>query len=402
MDTSTPLLLRLGMAAAMLAVFAAAPTALAIDALLLQDTYVDNGTSGSKPPPNLSNYGSGADLRVFKGNGRIGRAFLKFNLATLPADVTSANVVQARLLLWVNSNSTLPGAITITPVTSAWDELTLKDSTATALSFGTPKLTDLPVTYPGNFISIDLTNLVKGWSSGALANEGLMIEASASAVIVNLAFDSKESTLTSHAPQLEVILAQIGPQGPTGPEGPQGIQGLAGSAGARGLQGPAGLPGPKGDKGDPGNTGEPGIQGSPGPAGPAGVAGANGTKWYSGNGAPDPALGAVSDYYLDLNSGDVWQKQTSDGGPEWSKQGSIRGLQGPAGPEGAQGSAGLAGLPGLQGEPGRKGDNGAQGLPGPTGAQGPAGPTGAAAVWPARIAPIGDLSMGEFTQGPTP
>ncbi|HEX8076535.1 MAG TPA: hypothetical protein VF511_01875, partial [Chthoniobacterales bacterium] len=50
----------------------------AIEALLLQDTYVDNGTSGSKPPPNASNYGSGMDLRVFKGNGRLGRAFLKF------------------------------------------------------------------------------------------------------------------------------------------------------------------------------------------------------------------------------------------------------------------------------------------------------------------------------------
>ncbi len=60
-----------------------APRAGAVEALLLQDTYVDNGTSGGKPP-NAANYGSEPDLRVFKGNGRIGRAFLKFSLATLP------------------------------------------------------------------------------------------------------------------------------------------------------------------------------------------------------------------------------------------------------------------------------------------------------------------------------
>ena len=59
------------------------PRAGAVEALLLQYTYVDNGSSGGKPP-NATNYGSGTDLRVFKGNGRIGRTFLKFSLATLP------------------------------------------------------------------------------------------------------------------------------------------------------------------------------------------------------------------------------------------------------------------------------------------------------------------------------
>ncbi|MEN3370780.1 MAG: hypothetical protein V7609_2923 [Verrucomicrobiota bacterium] len=56
----------------------------AVEALLLQDTYVDNGTTGGKPPPNASNYGSGMDLRVFKVNGRLGRTFLKFSFTTLP------------------------------------------------------------------------------------------------------------------------------------------------------------------------------------------------------------------------------------------------------------------------------------------------------------------------------
>ena len=48
----------------------------AVEALLLQDTYVDNGTTGGKPYN--SNFGSAMDLRVFKGNGKVARAFLKF------------------------------------------------------------------------------------------------------------------------------------------------------------------------------------------------------------------------------------------------------------------------------------------------------------------------------------
>src|SRR3954464_4593797 len=91
----------------------------AVEALLLQDTYVDNGTTGGKPPPNASNYGAGIDLRVFKGNGRLGRAFLKFSLATLPPGTLASDVNNARLRFWVNNNSTIAGSITLTPVVTA-------------------------------------------------------------------------------------------------------------------------------------------------------------------------------------------------------------------------------------------------------------------------------------------
>src|ERR1041385_7858718 len=87
----------------------------AVEALLLQDTYIDNGTTGGKPPPNASNYGSGMDLRVFKGNGRLGRTFLKFSLATLPPGTTASDVAHARLRFWVNSNSTVAGALNLPP-----------------------------------------------------------------------------------------------------------------------------------------------------------------------------------------------------------------------------------------------------------------------------------------------
>jgi hypothetical protein len=356
----------------------------AVEALLLQDTYVDNGTTGGKPPPNASNYGSGMDLRVFKVNGRLGRTFLKFSFTTLPPGTTGSDVTHARLRFWVNGNSTVAGSISISPVTTAWDEYTLKDTTAGSLTFGAPKLSELPVMSVSNFISIDVTDWVKDWLNGSLVNEGIEIEASAATTLLNLAFDSKESNQTSHEPRLEIALSKIGPIGLMGPIGPRGPQGVAGPAG------PAGPPGPLGPTGSIGATG------------PQGIAGADGTRWLSSTGTPAVNVGSLSDYYLDLNTGDVWQKVSNEAGPVWALQENIRGPRGPAGsegPAGATGSNGSQGSAGIQGPPGPSGPGGSPGAPG---SQGSAGPPGPAAVWPTHILPQGDLAMGEFTQGSSP
>lgn len=365
--------------------FGAAP-ADAVEALLLQDTYVDNGASGGKPP-NAVNYGSGTDLRVFKGSGRIGRTFLKFSLATLPPGTSATDITQAWIRFWVNSNSTFAGSITLTPVTTAWDESILKDNTTGGLTFGAPTLSELPVASMNNFVSIDVTELVKAWLNGTLINEGVEIGPSASTTFLNLAFDSKESDQTSHEPRLDISLSKIGPMGPIGPAGPIGPQGLQGITGPTG---PPGLPGPEG------------ATGATGPQGPVGIAGADGAKWFSSTGGPPQEIGALSDHYVDLSNGDVWQKVADNDGPIWSLQGNIRGAQGPAGPEGppgAAGAAGIAGPPGIQGPPGLPGTAGPAGE---IGSQGPAGPPGPAAMWPAHILPRGDLAMGEFTQGTPP
>jgi Collagen triple helix repeat (20 copies) len=363
------------------------PRVRAVEALLLQDTYVDNGTTGGKPPPNASNYGSGMDLRVFKGNGRLGRAFLKFSLATLPPGIAASDVAHARLRFWVNGNSTVAGAITLTPVTAAWDEYTLKDNSTGSLSFGSATLSELSITSINNFVSIDVTDWVKAWIGGTLVNEGLKIEPSAATTFLNLAFDSKESNETSHEPRLEVSLSRIGPAGPQGAQGAPGIPGPAGPAGATGSMGPDG------------------PAGSQGPQGPQGIAGPAGTKWFSSTGAPEQNLGDLFDYYLDVTSGDVWRKVSSEGGAIWAAQGNIRGLRGETGPEGPKGETGPNGLQGPAGPPGLNGFPGPAGLQGdigPSGVVGPPGPTGPAGVWPSRIAPQGDLAMGEFTQGPPP
>jgi hypothetical protein len=249
---------------------AAVQNANAADALLLQDTYVDT----TKPN---HNYGDSDDLRVFKSSTGSIRAFLKFSIDTLPPGTTANNVKQARLRLWVNSSSTALGSITLTPVTSSWDELTLVANNLVGITFGQPVLGNLPITHGAHFISIDVTDWVKGWVDGTLRNEGFQIEASTATNSVNLYFDSKESSLTSHEPNLEIVLVTIGPEGPTGPRGPQGATGPAGASGPQGASGPAGLAGPQGSLGPQGPPGGAGPAGEPGPRGLQGLIGPAGT-----------------------------------------------------------------------------------------------------------------------------
>lgn len=86
--------------------------------------------------------------------------------------------------------------------------------------------------------------------------------------------------------------------GPQGPPGPQGEQGIEGPQGEQGIQGQDGPQGPIGD------------DGPEGPIGPEGDTGERGSKWYTGAGSPGVIVGAiVGDFYLDNNSGNVWELQ---------------------------------------------------------------------------------------------
>jgi hypothetical protein len=254
-------------------------------------------------------------------------------------------------------------------VTSAWSESTLTNNTSASLTFGLPKHADLPINSTGNFVSIDVTDWVQAWLAGTLANQGFQIETGATSSALNLYFDSKESTQTSHEPQLDIVLA--GPAGPQGSPGPQGLQGLQGLTGATGAVGQQGLPGASGAAGPAGMQGPQGLQG---------VAGANGNKWYSSTGAPAQTLGLLNDYYLDAATGDVWQKVSNGGNPVWALQGNIRGAQGSTGPTGSAGAVGAQGPVGQTGLTGSQGPQGQQGAIGPKGDKGDQGAAGSQGI----------------------
>jgi hypothetical protein len=424
----------------LLLILSVAPKAVAIDGLLLQDTYVDTAKA-------TTNYGTSGDLRVLKSSTQSIRAFLRFSTATLPATTTATDIKQARLRLWVNSSSSTTGAITLTPVTSAWSESTLTNNTSASITFGLPKHANLPISSVGNFVSIDVTDWVQAWLAGTLANQGLVIETGSTSATLNLYFDSKESTVTSHEPQLDIeLVGPAGPQGPqglTGPTGPTGPAGAIGPAGSQGLtgatgptgptgaNGPVGPLGPQGPQGVAGATGLIGDTGATGPAGalgPIGATGANGVRGsavLSGTELPpsDQLTGQDGDFYINTDLGNIYgpktagawrfpigtlygrngaewywgaglpnpelgvygdfylQTTTGDIFKRWGEDGSwynIANIRGPAGVAGAKGDNGDPGAAGAQGPAGPSGLTGSSGPPGSQGPSGPAGGVGPA------------------------
>lgn len=85
-----------------------------------------------------------------------------------------------------------------------------------------------------------------------------------------------------------------------GPKTAQGWGNPISLKGIKGEKGDKGHKGDTGDKGEKGDTGEKGEKGDTGDTGADGIAGVDGTKVFSGNGAPSPNVGNQGDFYIDL------------------------------------------------------------------------------------------------------
>ncbi len=194
---------------------------------LTQDSYVVPGSS--------ANYGSAATLNV--GGTGSEAAVLQFDLSTLPTATTAANVSKAVLVLFMNKVGA-GGAINISVAYGPWTEAAVNGSNAPVA--GAAVVSGLTVPAASSFLYVDATAAVQSWLTGA-ANSGFLITPIGN---VNIAFDSKESTTTSHAAVLQVTLVNQGPPGPAGAGGATGPAGSTGPAGATGATGPQGAAGP--------------------------------------------------------------------------------------------------------------------------------------------------------------
>ncbi len=238
-----------------LAVFPAA--ALAQTVPLTQDAYV--------VPANTTNFGTATTLHVGADGAE---ALVQFDLTALPATTTTgSNVAKATLTLFVNTVD-VAGMVNISVANGSWSELAV---TGTDPPVPGAAVGDVPVSVANNYVTVDATQAVQDWVNGTSNNDGFIITPSGS---VQVEFDSKENTATSHPATLAITLVNPGPtgatgaQGPTGPAGAMGAQGPTGPAGATGAQGPAG---PTGAMGAQGPTGPAGAMGAQGPTGPAGA-----------------------------------------------------------------------------------------------------------------------------------
>jgi len=303
----------------------------AVEIVPADDAHVEIGSTGT----------NGAKEFLAVKNGKF-ITYIRVNLAQLPAGVTSDNVSQAKLKLFVNKVNTSGSFGVRYVLPGAWTEGGINANNAPGFS---PALVDPPlqtVSAAGTFneyIVIDVTSMVKDWLNGTVANNGFGLTPQGT---VDIEFDSKEKTATSHDPRLEVTLVSFGPAGPTGDTGPTGPTGETGPTGPTGETGPTGPTGEIGGTGPTGETGPTGPTGETGPTGPTGETGPTGPTGETGPTGP-----------------------TGETGPT-----------GPTGEMGPTGPTGQAGATGETGAIGPTGPTGSMGLPGGTGPTGPTGSTG--------------------------
>jgi hypothetical protein len=331
---------------------AVALPAFAVEATLVADAHVNSA---------LPAVNSGAISNLSVGNGYT--ALLQFDLSTLPAGTTAAQVSRAMLRLYCNRMDAA-GQVSVQAVGGAWGEYSVTYATLPSLGSAVQVAS---VSQAGAYVTVDVTGLVQGWISAPATNNGVALTAGTAVV----QFDSKENDLTGHAGALDVTLVSAGPAGPAG---------AAGAAGAPGSVGPAGAVGPVGPAGANGAQGPQGLPGAQGAVGPQGVVGVNyvGNYQVTANYGLHDAVSFGGTSYISLVAGNLGNAP-SVSPLQWAvlaAQG-VEGPAGPAGPMGPMGPAGATGATGASGAPGATGAAGPQGPAGPTGAAGAAGASGA-------------------------
>ncbi|MBX7157648.1 MAG: DNRLRE domain-containing protein [Verrucomicrobiae bacterium] len=233
----------------------------------------------------------GLESKLLLGGKKKFGVYLKFDNSVLPSGLMEDNISKATLRVYTTKIKRR-GMVKVMPISRSWSELDIALPTVYE-----ERALSSQIVKEKEYVSLDVTDIVKAWISGQIANEGFAIKGDNIDVILA----SKETRKQGgHPAILEVALVNSGPQGP------QGIQGLIGPQGATGPQGPAGadptvgtvttatgMPGtaanviitdngggmfdfnftiPQGEKGDKGDKGD---QGDPGPQGPPGTPGTN-------------------------------------------------------------------------------------------------------------------------------
>jgi hypothetical protein len=155
------------------------------------DAYTDTAN------PTL-NFGTKTTLGVVSPSQT---AFILFDLSSIPAGYTSANVAKASLKLYVNTAVTT-GSFNVVLVNGSWTEKTLTANTSPAL--GTVIAASVPLSKANahDYVIIDVTTAVDAWLNETQANDGIALVANSP---LSATFDSKENTTQSHPAELDIV-----------------------------------------------------------------------------------------------------------------------------------------------------------------------------------------------------
>jgi endosialidase-like protein len=157
----------------------------------------DAYTNSASP---TTNYGA-ATLLYVENAGATQTTYIQFNLSSIPSGFTGADITKATLKLYVNAVTTA-GSFNVDYVNGAWAEKTITANLAPAL--GTTIAASVPLTTASKnqYILIDITAAVQAWLNGSQPNDGIALVGNSP---LNANFDSKESTSTSHAAELDLV-----------------------------------------------------------------------------------------------------------------------------------------------------------------------------------------------------
>jgi hypothetical protein len=156
----------------------------------------DSYTSSADP---TTNYGAKTLLDVENSQ----TTYIQFNLSSIPSGYTGADITQATLKLYVNA-VTAAGSFNVDYVNGTWAEGTINYNNAPAL--GTTIAASVPLTAAdkNQFILINITPALVAWLNGTEPDDGIALVGNSP---LNASFDSKESTTTSHAAELDIVFA---------------------------------------------------------------------------------------------------------------------------------------------------------------------------------------------------
>jgi trimeric autotransporter adhesin len=159
-------------------------------------------TNGAKPTKNYA----GSEY-LFVGEGTNDTAYIQFDLSAIPTGYTGANVAQATLKLYIDAVTLSNGSFDVYFINGSWSEDTITYNNAPPL--GAPIVSGITLTSANssNYININITPALVAWLNGT-PNDGIALVASRTGPV--FALDTKENTVTSHSPELDVVFAEGG------------------------------------------------------------------------------------------------------------------------------------------------------------------------------------------------
>ena len=160
----------------------------------------DASTSSLAP---TQNYGSNGYLYVHSATQM---TYIQFDLSTIPSGYTGANIAKASLKLYLYSVAG-GGTFNVDYVTSPWAEKTITFNDSPTLGGSIATSGNIAAANAKDYVIIDVTSAVQAWLNGTETNNGIALVGNGT---FNAGFESKENTVTSHPPELDVVFASGG------------------------------------------------------------------------------------------------------------------------------------------------------------------------------------------------